>query len=278
MELSLGAENRITIEKDVVLRRGDKGPAVSELQHQLLKAGYLVAVTSEYDRATEDAVRVVQRRNNLVVDGIAGPKTLSVFRNTTASRPLLSQADLQWAAGELVITLPSIMAVNTVESRGRGFLLDGRPVILYERHVMARTLPDYGIDPIPYITSQPGLVNKKRGGYAGGTKEHERLLNAKKICVEAALESTSWGAFQIMGFHWDLLGYPNVQVFVAEMYKGERQHLDAFVRFIKSQPAMHKALQKNHWERFAELYNGEAYRENKYHEKLEKAYTQYSHV
>ncbi|WP_328515044.1 N-acetylmuramidase domain-containing protein [Ralstonia pseudosolanacearum] len=31
-------------------------------------------------------------------------------------------------------------AVNEVESRGSGFLPDGRPVILFERHVMYRQL------------------------------------------------------------------------------------------------------------------------------------------
>lgn len=267
----IGAENRILHDKDAVLRRGDKGQAVSELQGLLVRAGYAVEITAEYDAATEAAVVNVQRRNKLVTDGIAGPKTLAVFKNITAAKSMLTQDDLRWAARELSASLSAVMAVNTVESRGRGFLLDGRPVILYERHVMARTLPDYGIDPTPFYTSHPGLVNKTRGGYAGGEKEHERLINAKKICVDAALESTSWGSFQIMGFHWELLGYPNVQAFVAEMYKGERQHLDAFVRFIKSQSKLHLALRTKNWSTFAELYNGKDYRANKYHTKLAEA-------
>jgi hypothetical protein len=158
-----------------------------------------------------------------------------------------------------------------VESRGRGFHDDGRPVILYERHIMARLLPDHGINPAPFISSQPGLVNTARGGYAGGLKEHTRLANAKLIHADAAQESASWGAYQIMGFHWDFLGYSSVSAFVAEMCKGERQHLEAFVRFVKKQPKLLTALRAKDWPTFARIYNGPAYKTNQYDVKLAAA-------
>ena len=48
---------------------------------------------------------------------------------------MLRESDLIAAADRLDVPLASIKAVNEVESSGRGFLADGRPVILFERHV-----------------------------------------------------------------------------------------------------------------------------------------------
>ncbi|MND20843.1 hypothetical protein D3C76_48190 [compost metagenome] len=170
----------------------------------------------------------------------------------------ITESDLQRAADDLAVPLPTVKAVRAVESAGKGFLADGRPVILYERHIMRRRLREYGVDPAPYEKAQPSLVNATPGGYQGGVREHERLDQAAKIHRESALESCSWGLFQIMGFHWKLLGYPSLQSFVNAMYRSEGDQLDAFVRFVKANPSMHKALKRQDWTAFATAYNGPA--------------------
>ncbi len=56
------------------LSKGDKGSAVVELQETLYKLGYLSEITGEYDSATVEAVKNLQKRNNLTVTGKADQK------------------------------------------------------------------------------------------------------------------------------------------------------------------------------------------------------------
>jgi hypothetical protein len=78
--------------------------------------------------------------------------------------------------------------------------------------------------------------------------------------------------FQIMGYHWELLGYDSVSQFVDAMHESEANHLDAAVRFILAQPEMHSALKQKEWAEFAYRYNGPAYHRNLYDVKLQRAY------
>nr|WP_206600389.1 N-acetylmuramidase domain-containing protein [Chromobacterium sphagni] len=79
-----------------------------------------------------------------------------------------------------------------------------------------------------------------------------------------AIESCSWGLFQIMGYHWQRLGYASAATFRAAMESGEAAQLEAFARFIEAEPALLKALQAKRWADVAKLYNGPAYKENLY--------------
>jgi hypothetical protein len=258
------------------MRKGDTGANVRELQHRLAAAGFEVEKDGWFGERTEAAVVAFQQRAGLVADGIAGPKTLAVLE--TGSRParLLGQADIDRAAEALGVAIAAVMAVNEVESLGRGFLPDGRPAILFERHVMHRLLADAGRDADALAAQYPNVVNAKRGGYAGGAAEHARLATACGIDLTCALQSASWGQYQIMGFHWQTCGYDGVEAFVEAMRGGEAAHLDAFVRFIAADPALHKALKGRKWAEFAKLYNGPAYRENLYDQRLARAYARYS--
>src|SRR5690606_41655877 len=58
----------------MILRLGDRGSAVVELQGLLNKHGASLAADGIFGPATEKAVRDFQRQAGLVVDGIAGPK------------------------------------------------------------------------------------------------------------------------------------------------------------------------------------------------------------
>jgi hypothetical protein len=120
------------------------------------------------------------------------------------------------------------------------------------------------------------VVDPKAGGYKGGAAEHTRLDKAVAIDRECALQSCSWGLFQIMGFHWKALGYSSVQAFVNAAYKSEASQLDMFVRFIKINPGMLAALRAKDWAKFAKLYNGPEYMKNNYHTKLALAYASFT--
>lgn len=258
-----------------ILKSGARGLTVSALQTQLNHAGYRLEVTAEFDDATEGAVRALQAARGLVVDGKVGVKTRAALWGQDTSR-LMRESDLVAAAKQLGVPLASIKAVNAVESNGSGFLPDGRVSILFERHVFYARLPTHGVDPAPHALRFPGIVNPKRGGYAGGAAEHARLATAAQVCRAAALESASWGAFQIMGFHWQALGYESVEAFVASQQESEGAQLAAFVKFIEADPALHKALTGRKWAVFARGYNGPAYAENLYDVKLARAYERFA--
>lgn len=267
------------------LRHGDRSQAVRQLQKTLNQKGAGLVVDGDYSDATEAAVRAYQLKVGLVADGVAGDKTQTSLAGGDCAL-YLRNSDLVAAASRLDVPLSSIYAVNEVESSGNGFLANGKPVILFERHIMYRqlTTPRHEGDDAAalqhhadqLVIGNPALINPKPGGYAGGTAEHQRLSMARLIDDTAALESASWGAFQIMGLHWKRLGYGSVQDFVAAMSEGESQQFDAFTRFIESDPPLHKALKASKWAEFAKLYNGPNYRRNLYDIKLQRAFERHA--
>lgn len=179
--------------------------------------------------------------------------------------------DFQKAADTLGVEVAVVKAVTEVESRGSGFLPSGEPKILFERHWMYKLLKrKTGKEP-----AINEVCNPKAGGYLGGAAEHKRLAQAVSIDRDCALQSASWGLFQIMGFHWQALGFKTLQDFVNAQYKSEDAQLDTFVRFIKVNPSMVEALQLKDWKRFAKMYNGPDYEKNQYDKKLSAAYNKY---
>jgi len=262
-----------------LLSNGSRGLAVRNLQAALKLVGFKIEVDGDFGDDTEAVVRAYQRRVGLVDDGVAGPKTQAALKGYDTSRYLKRQ-DLQQAADRLGVPLASVMAVNQVESRGEGFAANGRPVILFERHVMHERLQAHGITErtADNLAQQfPALVNRKSGGYVGGPAEHQRLAQAQQLIHEsAALESASWGLFQIMGYHWERLGYMDAQHFADTMALSEAAQLDAFVCFIETDPALHKALKARNWKAFAKGYNGKNYAKNLYDVKLARAYAQFA--
>ena len=257
-----------------ILRKGAIGQTVADLQSDLQRAGYKVERTAIYDDATRGAVAALQRatgggRWRLWAEEPRRAGKLRCDALSAGTRPDRGRR----APGR---PLASIKAVNEVESNGRGFLPDGRPAILFERHVFHERLREHGIDPAPHTARLPAIVSPKRGGYAGGAAEYVRLAAAIQICRPAALEAASWGAFQIMGYHWRRLGFESVEAFVAAQHESEGAQLAAFVGFIETDPGLHKALAGRKWAAFARGYNGPAYAENLYDVKLERAYTRFS--
>lgn len=64
---------------DAVLRRGARGAAVAALQTALTARGHTLAADGIFGPATERAVKAFQNRAGLVVDGIAGPVTMTAL-------------------------------------------------------------------------------------------------------------------------------------------------------------------------------------------------------
>lgn len=184
---------------------------------------------------------------------------------------MISERGYADAAQELFCDIAAIKAVASVESSGDGMLKNGQPKILFEAHEFSkRTNNQYDVTH-PRISSPKW--NKKL--YIGGEGEHFRLKAAIALDREAALLSTSWGKFQIMGYNYELCGFKSLQSFVNAMYESEDAQLAAFVKFIKSNKRMHQALQSRRWATFARAYNGPGYMANSYDVKLEQAYKRF---
>jgi hypothetical protein len=257
-----------------ILTRGATGRAVSDMQQLLAAAGFQAPRNGVYDDATVQAVRSAQARGGLVQDGIFGPKTRAYLAGANTGR-LLQEQDLLRAADTLGVPLAAIKAVNSVESRGSGFLPDGRAVILFERHVFWEQLHSAGIDPA-ILAAPVSVLSRERGGYAGGAAEYARLAIARRIHEGAALASASWGLFQIMGYHWENLGYASVTEFVERQQSSEGAQLDAFVRFLQVNGALLTALRGQKWTAFARGYNGADYASNLYDVKLAREFARFS--
>ena len=178
----------------------------------------------------------------------------------------LSVADYERAAQALGCRREVVQAVAAVESLDRGTLSSGRVVILFEAHVFSR-LTGHRFD-----TTHPAISSKtwNRNLYRGGEVEYARLEEALQLDPEAALKSASWGLFQIMGFNAEKAGFANVTHMAFAMQEKEQRHLDAFVRFIRSE-GLADALVRSDFEAFAQGYNGPRYAQNRYPQRMRAA-------
>lgn len=185
----------------------------------------------------------------------------------------LTDTDITAAALDLGVEEPTIRAVIDVESSGKGFLPSGKPKILFEGHVFWKRLRAHGFNPENYTQGNEDILYPEftEEHYVGGEGEYDRLEKASKIHLYAALESASWGKFQIMGYWWRKLNYKSIKEFVDRMNENEREHLNSFLRYVR-EFHLTNLLREREWSKFAFHYNGPAYTVNKYDTKLAQAY------
>lgn len=184
-------------------------------------------------------------------------------------KPQLTEQDFIDAAKLLNCEVAAVKAVAEVESHQNGFQPTGEPTILFERHIFSKRTNR------KFDASHPSISNKKAGGYGTVSSQHGRLQLASTLDKTAALMSASWGKFQIMGFNFANAGFNKLQDFINAMYKGEREHLLAFINYVKN-TGLSDELQRKDWVNFARLYNGADYKKNEYDKKLAAAYKKYS--
>lgn len=189
----------------------------------------------------------------------------------------ITTAQIYEQALNLGIEYAALRAVIEVECKGAGFNADDTPVILFERHVFRQRLIANGQATIAdtAMRKRPDLCNKTAGGYGLYSAQHSRLNDATQYHRTSALESASWGLGQVMGYHWQSLGYPSLQSFINAMYRDEASQLDVMCRFIRVNNLVN-ALKNKDWKSFARGYNGPAYAKNSYDVKLGNAYKKWS--
>lgn len=196
--------------------------------------------------------------------------------------PVLTEEDYTSTAATLGVNVNAVKAVAQVESSGSGFGDDGRPIVRYELHKFQGKTHRHFHKTHPYL-SQP---NRQAGDpYHNDTQEREysQLYNAMlltyqgDLAVAKAIESTSWGKFQVMGENWSDLGWNSALDFASDMYVSEANHLEAFVSYVQFHGLV-PALKNHHWATFAAGYNGPNFAANHYDILMQQAFNHLQHA
>lgn len=186
---------------------------------------------------------------------------------TGAATPL-GPDDIAAAAATLQCEPAAIWAVCDIESAGGGFLPDKRPKILFEAHVFGRLTQHQWDASHPNISS-PAWNSALYG--PAGAHQYDRLNEAIQLDRNAALQSASWGMFQILGLNFAACDFPDIDHYVAATCAGEGAQLAAFVAFCRYN-RIDGYLRSHDWTGFALAYNGPGEAENGYDAKLAAAY------
>ena len=239
------------------LKLGSSGRAVTFLQRRLG-----VAQTGSYDATTQAAVMALQTRHGMLVDGVYGPLTNKAATGRSADQ-------LAAAARFLAVPEAVLQTVVQVETSGSGFLDDGRPKILLERHYVWK----YALTEARLHLSED-VCAPEPGGYLGGAAEWDRLAQVAAVLGGAvAGMCCSWGLPQIMGANFATAGCASFADFADIMTLNEDAQIGLLSRFLASQPYLTIALRARDWAGVARRYNGPA-NVDAYAERLAAAYAQ----
>lgn len=203
------------------------------------------------------------------IDGRFGPLSREATLKCLTDGPdhPITDGDVAAAAKDLAVDPATIWAVYDVEAAGDAFV-DGRPTILFEPHRFSRSTGHR------YDATYPALSSRQwnRKLYpASQQRRWEQLLAAVTLDVDAGFMSASYGAFQILGENYAVCDASDAWSFAWRQSRTEGDQLDAFIRFVAGR-GLRAALQRRDWAAFAKGYNGTAYRENRYDERLAAAY------
>jgi hypothetical protein len=228
---------------------------------RVLQARLGLEQTGRYTASVEDTVLAYQKCAGVVADGIYGPQTNAVLTGRTF-------AAMVEIVGQLGVDLHALQAVLKVETAGKGFLDNGLPKILLERHKVWRMSTDK-----QRAQLDDRNCNEQPGGYVGGLAEWGRYTQVAAVIGEAAAAACcSWGLPQIMGANYDACDAASVDEFVRAMCQNEDSQLRLMAAFLHNNSRMLTALQKQDWVDFALAYNGPNQGEMGYATKLEAAY------
>lgn len=172
-------------------------------------------------------------------------------------------ADYEAVARTLGVEPAALSAFVQVESRS-STLPDGRPRILFERHIFSRLTGG------KHDASHPEISSSKVGGYGKFSSQYDRLTEAAALNCPAALAATTWGAFQIMGSSYRQAGYQFVDDYVRDVMSSGRKELEAAASYLRNN-ALLPPLQQKNWLELATRYNGPKFAQD-YAAQMEAAY------
>lgn len=180
---------------------------------------------------------------------------------------------VQMIAFEHGLDPAALLAVAEIESGGKtAYVINGKaePAIRFEGHYFDRRLTGK----TRMHARAAGLAHPSAGKIRNPASQIDRwalLERAVKINRKAALESTSWGLGQVMGAHWQWLGFANIDELVTLARSSVSGQIMLMTRFILK-AGLKEKLHTQNWQHFAKSYNGINYASNQYDLKLESAW------
>ena len=160
----------------------------------------------------------------------------------------LSDFDYMLAGLRLGVDPAAIKAIAYIESNGVGFYDNGSVKLRLEPQFLSR----YQKTPRSFTTFSAAYAYDPR----------------------AAILSTSFGIFQVMGFNYKAAGYNTPEAYYKAVKRGAIAQLNAFIGFIEKNNLAQYLRSKN-WAAFAYRYNGPGYRANNYDTKHETYYNKF---
>jgi hypothetical protein len=191
-----------------------------------------------------------------------------------ASSPLLTPAEKDFLvtskANEYQIEPAVLKAIIDVESSGAGFYAAGQP---FAGKCKVRFEPDFFVKysgKTPYFIpkSISVLEAKKLPEFTGRAAYEKAFMHSPA----SAIQATSFGLGQIMGFNFAKAGYNSLLEFKNAMEECEFEQLNALINFIASDARLLLAAQNKDFVSVARIYNGANYAERAYDKKLISAY------
>ncbi len=179
---------------------------------------------------------------------------------------------IKYEACRIDVEEAALKAFIEVESGGRGFDPGtGKLIIQFE--------PSWFRKKAPYAPSGKWSVN----GVERQSAEWIAFNDAFSKNPSAAMESTSIGMGQVMGFHFKRLGYATVGDMWDDAKEGEDRQIFQMAEFIRTDNILYSALKRKDWHTVAVRYNGAKYKEmaekwgrEPYNISMRKAYEKYS--
>lgn len=162
----------------------------------------------------------------------------------------LQRLAIQYEACRIKVEPEALHAFIDVESSGHGFdTATGKIIIQFE--------PVWFRRHEPFAPSGAWSINKVERQ----AKEWAAFNDAWNINPDSAMKSTSIGLGQVMGFHFERLGYTTVGEMWDDAKKGEERQIHQMAQFINTDQRLIKALREKDWHQVARLYNGAGYQE-----------------
>ncbi|GAC05045.1 N-acetylmuramidase domain-containing protein [Paraglaciecola chathamensis] len=166
------------------------------------------------------------------------------------------------------IDVACAVAVLCVESRGKGFEQNNadRLIIRFENHKFWRYWgkhhpqqyrQHFSYNPKKVWTEHQWRMSPSdpwQSFHGVQAKEWQVFEFARSLDEDAAMLSISMGAPQIMGFHYERIGYQSVVEMFDAFCQGIPAHIHGLFEFFDTN--MHQHLRDHSFENFAALYNG----------------------
>lgn len=224
------------------------------------------------------------RKDNMVPQ--TTPKVTTQSQPSTVHIPAISTGPQQPPAQPQPIAAGIIdprvaQAILQIESGGQSFGPTGEPLIRFEAHIFKSQLQNdalwsqyFQVDAdVPWTNQQwrAGANSAWQPIHTGKqADEYAAFQQALLINPDAAYNSISMGAGQIMGFNHARVGFPTAQA-MYEAFKSAPVQTIAFINYFLSDPALVQAMQNKDWRTIAKLYNGSGAVDS-YSKSLQQAY------